>query len=80
MENLEHEDGVEDVQSEKYEPTLEMLFDNHEEMWQFYKAYCEQEGFPVKKLTSKKWSDEIVRYTTLHVVVVASQKVNLLMC
>ncbi|KAH9789177.1 Feruloyl CoA ortho-hydroxylase 1 [Citrus sinensis] len=32
MDNLEHEDGVEDAQSEKYEPTLGMLFDSHEEM------------------------------------------------
>ena len=64
MDNLEHEDGVEDAQSEKYEPTLGMLFDSHEEMWQFYKAYGKQERFPVKKLNSKKWSDRIIRYAT----------------
>ena len=40
-----------------------MLFDSHEEMWQFYKAYGKQEGFPVKKLPNKKRSDGIVRYT-----------------
>ena len=39
MKNLEREDGVEDVQLEKYGPTLGILFDSHEEMWQFYKAY-----------------------------------------
>ncbi|KAK9189877.1 hypothetical protein WN943_018476 [Citrus x changshan-huyou] len=32
MDNLEHEDGVEDAQSGKYEPTLGMLFDSHEEI------------------------------------------------
>ncbi|KAH9703329.1 protein FAR1-RELATED SEQUENCE [Citrus sinensis] len=41
-----------------------MLFDSHEEMWQFYKAYGKQKGFPIKKLTSKKWSDGIIRYAT----------------
>ena len=64
MDNLEHEDGVEYAQSEKYEPTLRMLFDSHEEMWQFYKVYGKQEGFSVKKLTSKKGSDGIIRYAT----------------
>ena len=80
MKNLENEGGVEDVQYEKYEPTLGMLFDNHEEMWQFYKAYGKQKKFPLKKLTSKKGSDGIVRYARLHVAIAASQKVNLLMC
>ena len=32
MKNLENEGRVEDVQSEKYEPTFDMLFDSHEEM------------------------------------------------
>ncbi|XP_024046630.1 protein FAR1-RELATED SEQUENCE 4-like [Citrus clementina] len=33
-------------------------------MWQFYKAYDKQEGFHVKKLTSKKGSHGIIRYAT----------------
>ncbi|KAK9217480.1 hypothetical protein WN943_006107 [Citrus x changshan-huyou] len=33
-------------------------------MFEFYKAYGKQEGFPVKKLTSKKGSDETVKYAT----------------
>ena len=39
MENLEKEAAVEDVQLEKYELTLGMLFNSHEEMWTFYKTY-----------------------------------------
>ena len=62
MKNLENEGRVEDVQSEKYEPTLGMLFDSHEDMWQFYNAYGKQERVPVKKLTSKKRSDKIIKY------------------
>ena len=52
--NFENECAIEDVQPEKYESTLGMLFDSHEEMFEFYKAYGKQEEFPVKKLTSKK--------------------------
>ena len=48
----------------KFEPTLGMLFNGYEEMFEFYKAYGRQEGFPVKKLTSKKGSDETVKYAT----------------
>ena len=31
-----------------YKPTLGMLFDSHEEMFTFYKAYGKQEGCIVK--------------------------------
>ena len=48
----------------KFEPTLGMLFNGYEEMFEFYKAYGRQEGFPVKKLTSKKGSDGTVKYGT----------------
>ncbi|KAL9428722.1 hypothetical protein AB3S75_030667 [Citrus x aurantiifolia] len=64
MENFENERAIEDVPLEKFEPTLGMLFDGYEEMFEFYKAYSRQEGFPVKKLTSKKGSDETVKYAT----------------
>ena len=67
MKILENEARVEDVsvQLEKYEPTLRILFNSHEEMWVFYKAYDKQEEFFVKKLTSKKGSDGNVKYPTL---------------
>ncbi|KAH9770971.1 putative lysophospholipase BODYGUARD 4 [Citrus sinensis] len=64
MENFENERVIEDVPLEKFEPTIGMLFDGYEEMFEFYKAYGRQEGFPVKKLTSKKGSDETVKYAT----------------
>ncbi|XP_052289424.1 protein FAR-RED ELONGATED HYPOCOTYL 3-like [Citrus sinensis] len=51
MQNFENECVIEDVPLEKFEPTLGMLFDGYEEMFEFYKAYGRQEGFPVKKLT-----------------------------
>ena len=52
------------MQLQKYKPTLGMLFDNHEEMWAFQKAYNRQEVFPMKKLTSKKKSNGIIKYMT----------------
>ena len=55
---------VEIVQPKKYEPTLRMLFDSHEEMFAFYKAYGKQEGFFVKVWTTKKWTDGIVKYAS----------------
>ena len=64
MENFENEHAIKDVQLEKFEPTLSMLFDGYEKMFEFYKAYGRQEEFLVKKLTSKKWSDETVKYAT----------------
>ena len=64
MENFENECAIEDVQPKKFEPTLGMLCDSYKEMFEFYKAYGKQEGFPVKKLTSKKENDETVKYAT----------------
>ncbi|KDO65759.1 hypothetical protein CISIN_1g034061mg [Citrus sinensis] len=55
MKNLENEGRVEDVQSEKYEPTLGMLFDSHEDMWQFYNAYGKQERVPRGRW--REWPD-----------------------
>ncbi|KAH9769762.1 protein FAR1-RELATED SEQUENCE [Citrus sinensis] len=41
-----------------------MLFDNHEEIFAFYKAYGKQEGFPVKVRSTKNGTDGIVKYAT----------------
>ena len=41
-----------------------MLFDNNEEMWMLYKDHANQEGLLVNKLTSKRGSDENVKYAT----------------
>ena len=46
----------------KYEPTLGMLFDSHEEMFAFYKACGKQEGFPVKVQSTKKGTYKVVKY------------------
>ncbi|XP_024038276.1 protein FAR1-RELATED SEQUENCE 7-like [Citrus sinensis] len=76
MENLENEHAFEELQEtrandvdeivepNKYEPALGMLFDNHEEMFAFYKAYGKQEGFPVKVRGTKKGTNGIVKYAT----------------
>ena len=52
------------MQPKKYEPTLRMLFDSHEEMFAFYKAYDKQEGFSVKVRSTKKRIDGIVKCIT----------------
>ncbi|XP_024036864.1 protein FAR1-RELATED SEQUENCE 5-like [Citrus clementina] len=74
MEYLENEHAFEELQEtrandvneivepNKCEPALGMLFDNHEEMFAFYKAYGKQEGFPVKVRSTKKGTDGIVKY------------------
>ncbi|KAH9681032.1 protein FAR1-RELATED SEQUENCE [Citrus sinensis] len=76
MEYLENEHAFEELQEtrandvneivepNKCEPALGMLFDNHEEMFAFYKAYGKQEGFPVKVQSTKKGTDGIVKYAT----------------
>ena len=76
MENLENEHAFEELQetrandvdeiveSNKCEPALGMLFDNYEEMFVFYKDYDKQEGFPVDVRSTKKGTDEIVKYAT----------------
>ncbi|KAH9777143.1 protein FAR1-RELATED SEQUENCE [Citrus sinensis] len=76
MEYLENEHAFEELQEtrandvneivepNKCEPALGMLFDNHEEMFAFYKAYGKQEGFPVKVRSTKKGIDGIVKYAT----------------
>ncbi|KAH9734196.1 protein FAR1-RELATED SEQUENCE [Citrus sinensis] len=76
MEYLENEHAFEELQEtrandvdeivepNKCEPVLGMLFDNHEEMFAFYKAYGKQEGFPVKVRSTKKGTDGIVKYAT----------------
>lgn len=61
---MENEQAIEEVQPEKYEPTLVMLFDSHKEMFEFYKTCDKQEGFPIKKLTIKKEIDENIKYAT----------------
>ncbi|KAH9728859.1 protein FAR1-RELATED SEQUENCE [Citrus sinensis] len=76
MEYLENEHAFEELQEtrandvneivepNKCEPALGMLFDNHEEMFAFYKAYGKQERFPVKVRSTKKGTDGIVKYAT----------------
>ncbi|KAH9721372.1 protein FAR1-RELATED SEQUENCE [Citrus sinensis] len=76
MEYLENEHAFEELQKTRAndvneimepnecEPALGMLFDNHEEMFVFYKAYGKQEGFPVKVRSTKKGTDGIVKYAT----------------
>lgn len=46
------------------EPEIGILFDSADEMFTYYKTYGKQKGFPVKRRTSKKGSDGILRYVT----------------
>lgn len=55
------------MQPKKYESTFGMLFDSHEEIFEFYKAYGKKKRFSVKKLTSKQRSDKTVKYASYSV-------------
>ena len=39
LQEIEADNAVEIVQTKKYEPIFEMLFDSDKEMFAFYKAY-----------------------------------------
>ncbi|XP_022861746.1 uncharacterized protein LOC111382106 [Olea europaea var. sylvestris] len=47
------------------EPTVGMKFKDENEVFEFYKHYAYQIGFPVRKRNSKKGDDRVVRYVTL---------------
>lgn len=62
--NVDEFENVEDVEKRVDEPEIGMLFDSAAEMFTYYKAYGKRKGFPVKRRTSKKGSDGILRYIT----------------
>ncbi|XP_022895256.1 protein FAR-RED IMPAIRED RESPONSE 1-like [Olea europaea var. sylvestris] len=45
-------------------PEVGMMFDDEKEMFEFYKKYAYEVGFPVRKRNSKKGDDGVVRYVT----------------
>ena len=45
-------------------PTIGMKFRDHNEIFEFYKAYAYSMGFPVRKRSSKKGSDGSLKYVT----------------
>ncbi|XP_024035677.1 protein FAR-RED IMPAIRED RESPONSE 1-like [Citrus clementina] len=46
------------------EPTVGMCFNSPDEMFEYYKAYGQQEGFPVMRRSCKKGDDGNMRYVT----------------
>ena len=46
------------------EPNIDMVFDNADEMFNYYKEYGKRKGFPVMRRSSRKWGDGNVRYVT----------------
>ncbi|KAI3870316.1 hypothetical protein MKW92_040942 [Papaver armeniacum] len=42
----------------------EMVFDNHEDMFEFYKEYARKVGFPVQRRSRRMTDDEILRSVT----------------
>ena len=46
------------------EPKLWMCFNSPNEMFEYYKTYGQQEGFPVMRRSCKKRDDESIRYVT----------------
>ncbi|KAJ6852694.1 protein FAR1-RELATED SEQUENCE 5-like [Iris pallida] len=45
-------------------PKIGIIFDDLDQLWDCYEAYAEQTGFPVRKRTSKKNEEGIVRTVT----------------
>ena len=46
------------------EPTVGMFFDSPDEMFEYYKGYGLQEGFPVMRRSCRKGDDGSLRYVT----------------
>ncbi|XP_024042764.1 protein FAR1-RELATED SEQUENCE 5-like [Citrus clementina] len=61
--NLE-ENNEELVVENIVEPTVGMSFDSPNEMFEYYKTYGLQEGFPVKRRSCRKGDDGSLRYVT----------------
>ncbi|XP_022852437.1 protein FAR-RED IMPAIRED RESPONSE 1-like [Olea europaea var. sylvestris] len=45
-------------------PEVGMMFNNETDMFEIYKRYAYDIGFPVRRRNSKKWDDGILRYVT----------------
>ncbi|XP_052198368.1 protein FAR1-RELATED SEQUENCE 5-like [Diospyros lotus] len=45
-------------------PTVGMKFNDHNEIYEFYKTYAYTVGFPVRKRNSKKGDDGLLKYVT----------------
>ncbi|XP_022893275.1 protein FAR1-RELATED SEQUENCE 5-like [Olea europaea var. sylvestris] len=52
-------------ETKNIEPTVGMKFKDENDVFEFYKHYTYQIGFPVRKRNSKKGDDGVVRYVTL---------------
>ena len=46
------------------EPKVGMYFNSPDEMFEYYKAYGQQEGFPVMRRSCKNGDDGSMRYVT----------------
>ena len=59
------EENNEELVVEKVvEPTVGMPFDSSDEMFEYYKAFGIQEGFPVMRKSCRKGDDGSLRYVT----------------
>ncbi|KAH9795178.1 protein FAR1-RELATED SEQUENCE [Citrus sinensis] len=65
LQGAEMEENNEELVVEKVvEPTVGMSFDSPDEMFEYYKAFGLQEGFPVIRRSRRKGDDESLRYVT----------------
>ncbi|KAH9724212.1 protein FAR1-RELATED SEQUENCE [Citrus sinensis] len=65
LQGVDLEGNNEELVPEKVvEPTVGMFFDSPDEMFEYYKAYGLQEGFPVMRRSCRKGDDGSLRYAT----------------
>ncbi|XP_022852432.1 protein FAR1-RELATED SEQUENCE 6-like [Olea europaea var. sylvestris] len=63
--NLLRDDNVVKDDASLQAPEVGMKFNDENELFDYYKKYAYAEGFPVRKMNSKKDDDSVVRYVTL---------------
>ncbi|OVA19177.1 FAR1 DNA binding domain [Macleaya cordata] len=51
-------------QNEIVEPKVGMRFASHEELYDFFKTYARQVGFPIRKRSTNKDGDGVLRWVT----------------
>ncbi|OVA00335.1 FAR1 DNA binding domain [Macleaya cordata] len=63
-------------QNEIVEPKVGMPFASHEELYDFFKTYARQIGFPVRKRSTNKDKDGVLRWVTFPFACARGGKTN----
>ena len=64
LQEVNSEGNNENLVDKIEEPKIGMCFNSADEMFEYYKAYGQQEGFPVMQRSCKKGDDRNMRYVT----------------